>query len=62
MIATQNNITIDLENEDEIRHFWNIVMFAIEHHKEKAEKGEPLMTDDELKMAKKLVDVTEKKW
>ena len=59
MRLTQNNITIELENEDEIRHFWNIIAFALDLQAIREKEGNPCMTDTELEMAQKLYDLTE---
>ena len=58
MRIRQDNITIELENQEEIDNFWNIVAFALDLHAERREKDESCMTDDELKMAHKLYDLT----
>lgn len=57
-----NNLKIELENQEEIQDFWNIVMFALDLHNEKAGTGEPCMTESELELAKKLKEITEKSW
>lgn len=57
-----DNLKIELENQQEIRDFWNVVSFALDLQNERDKKGEPCMTDSELKLAKKLRDITEKSW
>lgn len=62
MTLTQNNIVIELESEEEIMRFWNIIAFAVEYHNERKKSNIPCMTKDELNMAMKLKSLTEKKW
>lgn len=57
-----DNLKIELESQQEIQNFWNIVMFALDLHSERIEKGESCMTEDELKLAKKLEEITNKSW
>lgn len=57
-----DNLKIELENSDEIREFWNVIMFALDLHSERTKKGEPCMTESELKLAKKLEEITNKAW
>lgn len=57
-----DNLKIELENQQEIRDFWNIIMFALDLQSEREKKGEPCMTEDELKLARKLEDLTHKSW
>ena len=57
MRITQDNIKIELESESEIEIFWNIIAFALDFNAK-----ENRMTDEELKMARKLYDLTETKY
>ena len=57
-----DNLKIELESQQEIQDFWNIVMFALDLHTERNKKGESCMTESELELAKKLSDITEKAW
>lgn len=57
-----DNLKIELESQQEIQNFWNIIMFALDLHNERTEKGESCMTEDELKLAKKLEETTNKSW
>lgn len=57
-----DNLKIELENQQEIRDFWNIISFALDLQAERDKKGESCMNDGELKLAKKLQDITEKSW
>ena len=59
MEAKVNQLTITL-NEDEIMDFWNIVMFALDYHNKEIEQGKHCMHESELKLAKELVEITEK--
>ena len=51
-------INIELE-QDEIVDLWNVIMFALDLQAERDKENEPCMTDDELKLAKKLVNILE---
>lgn len=62
MRIRQDNITIELETQEEIDNFCNIVAFALDLHAERREKDESCMTNDELKMAHKLYDLTKTKF
>ncbi len=57
-----DNLKIELESQQEIQNFWNIIMFALDLHNERTKKGESCMTEDELKLAKKLEEITNKSW
>lgn len=57
-----DNLKIELENQQEIRDFWNVICFAIDLHAERTKKGENCMSEDELKLAKQLKEITEKSW
>lgn len=57
-----DNLKIELENQQEIRDFWNIIMFALDLHASREGTDEPRMDDSELALAKKLASVTEKSW
>lgn len=57
-----DNLKIELENQQEIEDFWNIISFALDLQNERNKKSEPCMTERELKLAKKLKDFTEKSW
>lgn len=62
MRITQDNIKIELENEQEIETFWNIIAFALDLQAECDKRGETCMTEEEKKMAHKLYDLTETKY
>lgn len=57
MIA-HGTLRIELE-ENEVMHLWNIVMFAMDLHSNRAKEGKPCMTNDELYLAKQLIKITE---
>ena len=57
-----DNLKIELENQQEIQDFWNIIMFALDLQAERDKKGETCMTKSELELARKLKDFTEKSW
>jgi len=57
-----DNLKIELESQQEIRDFWNIIMFALDLHNERAKIGKPCMTENELKLAKKLEEITNDSW
>lgn len=57
-----DNLKIELENQQEIQDFWNIISFALDLQAERDEKGESCMTERELKLAKQLKEITEKSW
>ena len=57
-----SNLQIELESQEEIKDFWNVIMFALDLHTEKTKKGEPCMTQDKLELAKKLEEITHKAW
>lgn len=57
-----DNLKIELESQQEIQDFWNIIMFAIDFHNECAKYGKSCMTEDELKLAHKLEEITNKSW
>lgn len=61
MRLTQNNLTIELENENEIEAFWNIIAFALDLQAQRDEEKKPCMTEEEKNMAHKLYDLTERK-
>ena len=61
MKITQDNIKIELENENEINVFWNIIAFALDLQAQRAELKRPCMTEEEEEMAHKLYDLTERK-
>ena len=44
MRVTQDNIKIELENEEEINLFWNIIAFALDLQAERDKEGKPCMT------------------
>ena len=62
MRIRQDNITIELETQEEIDNFWNIVAFALDLQAEREKENKSCMTDDELKMAHKLYDLTKAKF
>lgn len=55
-----DNLKIELESQKEIQDFWNIISFALDLQAERDSKH--CMTEDELKLARKLKDITEKSW
>lgn len=57
-----DNLKIELENQQEIRDFWNVVSFALDLQAERDKKGESCMTESELKLAKKLQEITHQAW
>ena len=57
-----DNLKIELENQQEIRDFWNIISFALDLQAERDEQGKPCMHESELKLAKRLQEITEKSW
>ena len=52
-----SDLTITLE-KDEINLFWNIVEFALDYQALKEKEGKPCMTENELKLARKLAEIT----
>ena len=62
MRAIFDNLKIELETQQEIQDFWNIVMFALDLHSERTKKGESCMTESELKLANELKKSTYKSW
>ena len=59
MKITTKGIEIHLE-QDEISDFVNIILFALDYHEKETKNGNNCMTKSELKLAKELVDITEK--
>jgi hypothetical protein len=59
MKAKAPQLVIILE-EDEVKTFWNIVLFALDLHAERIKNGECCMFERELKLAKELADLTGK--
>lgn len=59
MKVTSIGITIHLE-QDEISDFVNIILFAMDYHEKETKNGNSCMTKAELKLAKELIDITEK--
>ena len=57
-----DNLKIELESQKEIQDFWNIISFALDLQAEREKDNKSCMTEDELKLAKKLIDITEKSW
>ena len=57
-----DNLKIELESQEEIQDFCNIISFALDLQAEREKDNKPCMTEDELKLAKKLKDITEKSW
>mgnify|MGYP003290910384 CR=1 FL=1 len=57
-----DNLKIELESQQEIRDFWNIISFALDLQAERDKENKPCMTENELKLARKLRDITEKSW
>lgn len=52
-----SDLTITLE-KDEINLFWNIIEFALDYQALKEKECQPLMTENELNLARKLADIT----
>lgn len=61
MNITQNNLTIELETQNEIDIFWNIIAFALDLQAERDKENKPCMTEEEKKMAHDLYDLTKKR-
>lgn len=59
MKVDSKGIVIHLE-QDEISKFWNILMFAKDHHTQETKKGNTCMYDSELKLCDALLDITGK--
>jgi len=59
MTVESNGITIHLE-KNEIENLWNIVMFAFDWQEYAEKNGKPTMRESELKLAKEIVDITDK--
>ena len=57
-----DNLKIELESQKEIQDFWNIISFALDLQVERDKDSKHCMTEDELKLARKLKDITEKSW
>jgi len=51
-------LKIVLQNQCEIRDFWNIIEFALDLQAIRDKEGKSCMTEDELKMAKYLAEIT----
>lgn len=62
MRVVLDNLKIELENQEEIRDFWNVIMFALDLHAERQKEGKSCMCDSELKLAKELERITNKSW
>ena len=60
MNITRNNLTIELENKNEIEVFWNIIAFALDLQAQCDKENKPCMTEEEKKMAHRLYDLTER--
>lgn len=54
-----DNLKIELENQQEIRDFWNIITFALDFHELRDAENWPCMNESELKLAKNLQKVAE---
>lgn len=57
-----DNLKIELENQQEVMDFWDIIMFALDLHASREGTDEPRMTDRELALAKKLASLAENSW
>lgn len=57
-----DNLKIELESQQEIKDFWNVIMFALDLHSRCEKEGKPCMTEDELKLAKRLANTLENSW
>lgn len=53
------SLTLRFE-ESEVLLLWNIVMFAKDLHNERTREGESCMSKEELALADKIIDITEK--
>ena len=62
MNVEYTSLKIEFTSEDEIKDFWNIVMFALDLQAEREKAGKPCMTESELKLANKLEAITHKPW
>lgn len=56
MRIIREQITIKLDNEQEVDDFWNVIMFALDLHNERTKKGEICMTDSEYRLANDLAE------
>ena len=57
-----NNLKIELENQQEIKDFWNVILFSLDLHAEREKEGRPCMHESELKLAKRIADILENSW
>ena len=57
-----DSLKIELESQQEIRDFWNVISFALDLQAQRDEENKPCMTESELKLAKRLQEITEKSW
>ena len=57
-----DNLKIELENQQEIRDFWNIIEFALDLQAQRDKEGKACMTEGELSLAKQLEEITRKSW
>lgn len=58
----QKELSITLETEQEIRDFWNIIAFALDWQAYAEKNQKSRMTEDELKLANFLYDLTTHKY
>lgn len=57
-----SGLKIEFTSQEEIRDFWNIIMFALDLQTQREKEGKSCMTQDELKLAKTLESITHKSW
>lgn len=62
MRIVSDHLSLELENQQEIRDLWNIVMFALDFHERCTKEGKPCMTEDEHKLAKDIAKKLDKSW
>lgn len=62
MNVEYTSLKIEFESEEEIKDFWNVVMFALDLHSERQKEGRSCMTESELALANKLETITHKTW
>lgn len=62
MNVEYTNLKIEFDNENEIRDFWNIIMFALDLQAQRNKENKPCMSESELELAKKLESITHKTW
>lgn len=58
MRIEHGSISIELETQKDVDLFWNVIAFALDLQTQREKEGKACMTEDELKMARKLYDAT----